>query len=144
MKHHSPRFLKVAAAAKRRVREVSIADVERMLERRERFQLIDVREESEWARGHLPRARHLSKGIIERDVEKKFPDVKTRLVLYCGGGFRSALAADNLQRMGYRNVLSMDGGWRGWTEAGLPIVKPRRRASRSPVRRRRSSRLQRG
>jgi len=127
MKHHSPRFLKIAAEAKRRVRELSVADVEQMLRRRDRFHLIDVREESEWANGHLPRARHLSKGIIERDVEKKFPDPKTPLVLYCGGGFRSALAADNLQRMGYRNVRSMDGGWRGWLEAGLPTVKPRHR-----------------
>jgi len=80
-----------------------------------------VREESEWARGHLPRARHLSKGIIERDIETAIPDPHAAIVLYCGGGFRSALAADNLQQMGYTNVLSMDGGWRAWTEAGLPI-----------------------
>jgi rhodanese-related sulfurtransferase len=94
--------------------------VKERLEAEEEFTLVDVREESEWARGHLPRAVHLSKGVIERDVEERFPDKNAALVLYCGGGYRSALAADNLQKMGYRNVSSMDGGWRGWTEAGYP------------------------
>ena len=84
---------------------------------------MDTREESEWARGHLPDAVHLSKGIIERDVELRFPDKDAELVLYCGGGFRSALSADNLQKMGYKNVVSMDGGWRGWLEAGYPTVQ---------------------
>jgi len=137
MKHHSPRFLEIVAAAKRRVRELGVADVDAMLRRRERFHLIDVREESEWARGHLPRARHVSKGIIERDIETKFPDPDAPLVLYCGGGFRSALAAENLQRMGYRNVRSMDGGWRGWLAAGLPTVTPGRRSRRDAAKPRR-------
>jgi rhodanese-related sulfurtransferase len=117
---HSPRFLRVVADAKRRIRELTVHDVKRMLDRGDRFELIDVREESEWRNGHLPRARHLSKGIIERDIEKVLPDPATPIVLYCGGGYRSALAADNLQKMGYTNVLSMDGGWRGWVEAGFP------------------------
>ena len=85
--------------------------------------LVDTREESEWARGHIPNAMHLGKGIIERDIERAIPDKSTNIVLYCGGGFRSALAADNLQKMGYTNVISMDGGWRGWTEAGFPVIK---------------------
>ena len=86
-----------------------------------KFILIDTREDTEWARGHIPGAVHLGKGVIERDIEKTIPDKDATLVLYCGGGFRSALAADNLQKMGYRNVISMDGGWRGWTEAGFPV-----------------------
>ncbi|HNY40066.1 MAG TPA: rhodanese-like domain-containing protein, partial [Bryobacteraceae bacterium] len=85
--------------------------------------LIDTREDSEWARGHLPGAIHLCKGIIEHDIEAKVPDKATTLVLYCGGGYRSALAGDNLLKMGYTNVISMDGGWRGWTEAGMPVEK---------------------
>jgi len=97
--------------------------VKRRLDAREKIVLIDVREESEWHHGHLPGAFHLGKGIIERDIEQAFPDKEATLVLYCGGGFRSALAADNLQKMGYRQVISMDGGWRGWTEAGFPIIK---------------------
>jgi len=118
--NHSPGFLRLVESVKPRIREVSIADVRGMLDRGEAFHLIDVREESEWARGHLPRARHLSKGIIERDIETAIPDPDAAIVLYCGGGFRSALAADNLQQMGYTNVISMDGGWRAWTEARLP------------------------
>ncbi len=117
---HSPGFLKIVTDAKQRVREVSIRDVKAMLDRGESFELVDVREESEFARGHLPGAKHLSKGIIERDIETMYPDPSIRLVLYCGGGFRSALAADNVQKMGYSNIVSMDGGWRGWTEAGFP------------------------
>jgi len=97
--------------------------VKKQLDAGDKFVLVDVREESEWARGHLPGAIHLCKGIIERDIEKTIPDKSARLVLYCGGGFRSALAADNLQKMGYTNVSSMDGGWRGWTEVGYPVSK---------------------
>jgi rhodanese-related sulfurtransferase len=100
-----------------------VDDVHARQKRGEVFLLIDVREDSEWARGHLPQARHLSKGIIERDIETAVPNHDTPLVLYCGGGFRSALAADNLQKMGYANVISMDGGWREWTERGLPIER---------------------
>ena len=84
--------------------------------------VVDVREDSEWARGHIPGAIHLGKGVIERDIERTIPDKGTPIVLYCGGGYRSALAADNIQKMGYRNVISMDGGWRGWTEPGLPVI----------------------
>ena len=118
---HSPGFLRLVDEAKQHIREVSIADVKAMLDRHEAFHLIDVREDSEWQNGHLPGARHLCKGIIERDIESTIPNQTERIILYCGGGFRSALAADNLRKMGYTNVLSMDGGWRGWTEAGLPI-----------------------
>jgi rhodanese-related sulfurtransferase len=99
-------------------------EIKRRIESGDRkFLLVDVREESEWAAGHIPGAIHLAKGVIERDIEKKVPDTTQELVLYCGGGYRSALAADNLQKMGYANVLSMDGGWRGWTEAGNPVEK---------------------
>ncbi len=118
---HSPGFLKIVEEARRRVPELSVHDVKGMLDRGEEFHLIDVREESEWAAGHLPAAHHLSKGIIERDVERVFPDPHTRLVLYCGGGYRSLLAADNLRKMGYDDVSSMDGGWRDWTQAGYPV-----------------------
>lgn len=123
---HSPGFLHLVDDARRRIREVSIADVKSRLDRGERFHLIDVREESEWANGHLPGAQHLSKGIIERDIETAIPDRDAPLVLYCGGGFRSALAADNLRAMGYTNVISMDGGWREWTAAGFPTESPKR------------------
>ena len=123
MAKHSPRFLQLVNDAKSRIDETNVPEVKQRLDRGERFQLIDVREESEWAKGHLPGAVHLGKGIIERDVEQQFPDTNTELILYCGGGFRSALAADNLRKMGYTNVKSMDGGWRGWTEAGLPVER---------------------
>lgn len=119
---HSPGFLKIVDDARSRVRELTIADVKAMLDRNDAFHLVDVREESEFANGHLPRAIHLCKGIIERDVESTIPDHGAPIVLYCGGGYRSALAADNLQKMGYTNVLSMDGGWRDWTGAGYPTV----------------------
>jgi rhodanese-related sulfurtransferase len=122
-KQHAPEFLKLAQDAKTRITECTVADVKRRLDAGEKFVLVDVREESEWAAGHAPGAVHLSKGVIERDVETKVPDKATPLVLYCGGGFRSALAADNLQKMGYTNVISMDGGWRGWTQAGLPVER---------------------
>ena len=120
---HSPGFLRIVDDAKTRIREVGVDDVKALLDGNQPFVLIDVREESEWARGHLPRAQHLSKGIIERDIETAIPDRATLLVLYCGGGFRSALAADTIQRMGYRNVVSMDGGWREWTARMYPIEK---------------------
>jgi len=120
---HSPRFLKIVEDAKKRVREVTIDDVKAKLDRKEKFLLIDVREESEYAADHLPGAIHLGKGIIERDVENRVPDPNTPVVLYCGGGFRSALAADNLQKMGYTQVLSMDGGVRDWREKGFPLTK---------------------
>lgn len=120
---HAPGFLKIVEDAKTRIREVSADDVKAMLDRGDDFELIDTREESEFSRGHLPGARHLSKGIIERDIESAVPKTSTPIVLYCGGGFRSALAADNLQKMGYRNVVSMDGGWREWTEKLYPIER---------------------
>lgn len=120
---HSPRFLKLAEAAKARVRNITAEDVKPRIDRREKFNLVDVREESEFAAGHLPGAIHLSRGIIERDIEKKFPDTGTELVLYCGGGYRSALVAESLAKMGYTNVKSMDGGFRGWTEKGYAVVK---------------------
>jgi rhodanese-related sulfurtransferase len=117
---HSERFLRIVDDARSRIREVGIADVKRKLDAGERFHLIDVREESEWAKGRLPGARHLGKGILERDVERAIPGTGEEIVLYCGGGFRSALAADNLQKMGYTRVASMDGGYREWTQAGYP------------------------
>src|SRR5712692_1896648 len=110
MKHHSPAFLKLVEEAKARVRETNVPEVKQRLDRGDKFHLVDVREESEWARGRLPGAMHLSKGIIERAIETAIPDHAAPIVLYCGGGYRSALAADNLQKMGYTNVLSMDGG----------------------------------
>ena len=121
---HSPGFLKLVDDAKSRVQQADFRDIKRRLDTREKLTLIDVREDNEWARGHLPGAIHLGKGIIERDIEEAFPDKDAALVLYCGGGFRSALVADNLQKMGYTNIISMDGGWRGWTTAGYPIEKP--------------------
>ena len=123
MAKHTPEFLKIVDDARARVRECNVADVKRKLDRNERFHLVDVREDSEWAAGHLPRAEHIGKGVIERDIETKIPDTSAEIVLYCGGGFRSALAADNLQKMGYTNVISMDGGFRGWKEAGHTIER---------------------
>ena len=120
---HAPKFLKLVDDAKKRVKETNVADVKRRMDAGEKLILVDVREDNEWAKGHLPGAVHLGKGIIERDIEQVVPDTGRKLVLYCGGGFRSALVADNLQKMGYTNVESMDGGWRGWLEAGLPTVQ---------------------
>jgi rhodanese-related sulfurtransferase len=120
---HSARFLRIVDDARKRIREVEIDQVKAMLDRKDRFLLIDVREESEYAKDHLPGAIHLGKGIIERDIEERVPDLSAPLVLYCGGGYRSALAADNLQKMGYTSVLSMDGGIRGWREKGFPLTK---------------------
>jgi rhodanese-related sulfurtransferase len=109
--------------AKKRVKETNVADVKRRMDAGEKFLLVDVREESEWAKGHLPGAIYLGKGIIERDVEARVPDTSAKMICYCGGGFRSALVADNLQKMGYTNVESMDGGWKGWISAGYPTQK---------------------
>jgi rhodanese-related sulfurtransferase len=123
MAKHSLGFLKIVDDAKSRIKECTIAEVKQKLERGEKFHLVDVREDNEWANGHLPKAMHLGKGIIERDIEEKIPDHAAEVILYCGGGFRSALAADNLQKMGYTNVISMDGGFRGWKDANAPIEK---------------------
>ncbi len=122
---HSPRFLKLCDDVRGRVREVSIDDVARRLEARaagkDRFELVDVREESEVAAGRIEGAKHLGRGVLERDIEKAVPDPETEIILYCGGGFRSALAAESLQKMGYTNVASMAGGWRAWKGAGHPV-----------------------
>jgi rhodanese-related sulfurtransferase len=120
---HSPGFLRLVNDAKKRVQETTVDDVKAKLDRKQKFLLIDVREESEYAKDHLPGAIHLGKGIIERDIEERVPDHNTTMILYCGGGFRSALAADNLQKMGYTQAISMDGGIRGWREKGFPLVK---------------------
>lgn len=119
---HSPGFLKIVEDAKSRVREVSVDEARRKLESG-RARIIDVREEREWEAGHARGAQHLGKGVIERDIEASVPDKNAELILYCGGGFRSALATDNLQKMGYTNVWSMAGGWRAWQAAGGPIDK---------------------
>jgi len=118
---HSPGFLKLAEDAKARVREVTVAEARERLASGGDTRLIDVREDNEWQAGHAAGATHLGRGIIERDIEKEVPDKGAELILYCGGGYRSALAADNLQRMGYTNILSMAGGWTAWQEAGAPI-----------------------
>ena len=120
---HSPNFLRLVQEAKARVKETNVADVKRRMDVGEKFLLVDVREDHEWANGHLPGAVHMGRGIIERDVETKVPDPSAKMILYCGGGFRSALSADNLQKMGYKNVESMDGGWKGWVDAGFPTTK---------------------
>ena len=120
---HSPEFLKLVQDAKKRVKETNVADVKKRMDAGEKFILVDVREDNEWVNGHLPGAVHLGKGIIERDIEQRVPDTSAKVILYCGGGFRSALAGDNLQKMGYTNVESMDGGWKGWVQAGLPTAK---------------------
>jgi len=120
---HPPRFLKIVDDAKKRVRETNVDAVKTRMDRGDKFVLVDVREESEFAKDHLPGAIHLGKGIIERDIEARVPELNTELVLYCGGGFRSALAADNQQKMGYSNVISMDGGIRDWREKGFPLTK---------------------
>jgi rhodanese-related sulfurtransferase len=120
-KQHAPRFLRIVNEARQNVRECVVNDVKQRLDAGETFHLVDVREESEFASGHLPGAMHIGKGVIERDIEKLIPDPHAQIVLYCGGGYRSALAADNLRRMGYDNVISMDGGYRGWKDAGFPL-----------------------
>src|SRR5499433_237050 len=120
---HSPQFLRLVNDAKTRVKQTNVAEVKRRMDSGETLLLVDVREDNEWAKGHLPGAVHMGRGVIERDVETSVPETGTKMILYCGGGFRSALAADNLQKMGYTNVESMDGGWRGWNAAGLPTEK---------------------
>jgi rhodanese-related sulfurtransferase len=122
-KQPAPGFLKLVADAKSRVKECTVDDVKARLAAGEKFLLVDVREEGEFAAGHATGALHMGKGVIERDIEAKVPDPNTPLVLYCGGGFRSALAADALQKMGYTNVVSMDGGWSAWVKAGMPTEK---------------------
>ena len=120
---HSPQFLKLVNEAKRHVKETNVEDVKRRMENGEKFLLVDVREDNEWEKGHVSGAVHMGKGVIERDIEVQVPEATTKMILYCGGGFRSALVAENLQKMGYINVESMDGGWRGWVAAGLPAQK---------------------
>lgn len=120
-KHHTEAFLKIVDDAKTRVKEISIDDYQRMLAAGDAGQIVDVREDNEWEAAHAKGAVHLGKGVIERDIEEVFPDKSAKLVLYCGGGFRSAMAADNIQKMGYTNVLSLDGGWRAILAAGLPL-----------------------
>jgi rhodanese-related sulfurtransferase len=122
-KAHNPGFLALVNAAKSRIREMDIQQYQQMVSSRDPHLLIDVREDSEWAAGHAAGSVHLGKGIIERDIESKAPDKETTLVLYCGGGFRSALAGDALRQMGYANVISLDGGWRAYQGSGLPIEK---------------------
>ena len=120
---HAPGFLKLVDDAKSRVRQIDIEGYKKMVAANEAHVLVDTREDREWADGHVAGAVHLSKGIIERDIETRYPDKATELVLYCGGGFRSALAADNLRKMGYTNAISLDGGWRALKESGLPTEK---------------------
>jgi len=120
---HSPHFLELVNEAKTRVKETNVEDVKQRMDNGEKFLLVDVREDHEWEKGHVPGAVHMGRGVIERDIEVKVPETATKMILYCGGGFRSALVADSLQKMGYTNVESMDGGWRGWVGAGLPSAK---------------------
>ncbi len=120
---HSTGFLAIVNDAKSRVKQIDIEGYRKMQAAGEPHVLVDVREDNEWAAGHAAGAVHLGKGIIERDIEAKVPDKHTRLVLYCGGGYRSALAADNLQKMGYTDAISLDGGWKAWQQAGLPVEK---------------------
>lgn len=120
MKEHSKRFLSIVNDAKRRIRETNVNEVKGRLDHGENFYLVDVREESEWNKGHITNAMYIGKGVIERDIEKKIDNTEAEIILYCGGGFRSALAADNLQKMGYTKVSSMDGGYGGWVNAGYP------------------------
>ena len=129
---HNPEFLKLVNDAKSRIQETDINGYKQMLARGEKPVLIDTREDNEWAAGHAAGAVHLGKGIIERDIETQVPDKNTKLVLYCGGGFRSALSADALQKMGYKNVISLDGGWRAWQQSGMPVERSGRRVSASP------------
>ena len=123
MKQHNEAFLELVNDAKTRIKEINVQELRRKQQAGEKFLLVDVREDSEWNAGHAAGAIHLGKGVIERDVEETVPEKSTPMVLYCGGGFRSALAADSLQRMGYANVLSLAGGWRDYTSAGLPVEK---------------------
>jgi rhodanese-related sulfurtransferase len=120
---HSEQFLKIVQDAKSRIKETTVGDVKRRRDAGEKFYFVDVREDNEFAAGHATGAIHIGKGVIERDVEKMIPEPNAKIILYCGGGFRSALAADNLQKMGYSNVESMDGGFKAWSDQGLPTTK---------------------
>ncbi|MBT6227708.1 MAG: sulfurtransferase [Candidatus Scalindua sp.] len=120
MKEHSSKFLTIVNDAKRKISETNVEEVKTKLDRGDKFNLVDVREESEWKKGHITNAIYIGKGVIERDIEKKIENTEAEIILYCGGGFRSALAADNLQRMGYGKVSSMDGGYSGWVKTGYP------------------------
>jgi rhodanese-related sulfurtransferase len=120
---HSPGFLKLVNESKARVKQIDIQGYQQLQTGGDRHLLVDIREESEWNAGHAAGAMHIGKGVIERDIETKVPDKSAKLVLYCGGGYRSALAADTLQQMGYTDVISLDGGWRAWQQAGLPVQK---------------------
>jgi rhodanese-related sulfurtransferase len=120
MKEHSNKFLTIVNDAKKRISETNVEEVKIKLDRGDKFHLVDVREESEWNKGHITNAIYIGKGVIERDIEKKIDNTEADIILYCGGGFRSALAADNLQKMGYSKVSSMDGGYSGWVKAGYP------------------------
>src|SRR5881275_2280129 len=122
---HSPQFLKLVNEAKKQVKETNVADVKRRMDSGEKFLLVDVREDNEWEKGHVPEAVHMGRGVIERDIETQVPETSTKMILYCGGGFRSALVADNLQKMGYTNVFSMDGGIRDWRERKYPLTSGR-------------------
>jgi len=119
---HAAQFLKLVNEAKKKIKETNVAEVKRRVDGGEKFLLVDVREDNEWAKGHLPGAVHMGRGIIERDIEQQVPDTNAKLVLYCGGGFRSALVAENLQKMGYKNVRSMAGGLKAWKAIGLPTT----------------------
>ena len=123
VKHHSAGFLAIVEDAKTRIKQIDIEEYKRLLANGDAGQLVDVREESEFGTMHAAGAVHLGKGVIERDIETRFPEKDTKLILYCGGGYRSALASDNIQKMGYRNVISLDGGWRAIEASGLPLSK---------------------
>jgi rhodanese-related sulfurtransferase len=130
---HNPGFLKLVDDARSRIKEIGVDDYKKMVAAREQHVLVDTREDSEWDAGHVSGAVHLGKGVIERDIETSVPDKSTKIILYCGGGFRSALAADNLQKMGYTNAISLDGGWRALKESGLPLEKPVEKPLEKPV-----------
>jgi rhodanese-related sulfurtransferase len=121
---HAPNFLKVVTDARSKIRETNVEEVKKRLDAGEQFTLVDTREDSEWERGHIPGAIHIGRGVIERDIERLVSNPAAPLILYCGGGYRSALAAESLQKMGYTNVLSMDGGWKGWNAAGYSTTTP--------------------
>ncbi|CAN5534461.1 rhodanese-like domain-containing protein [soil metagenome] len=122
-KAHGAGFLRVVDESRKKIRECSVADVKRRMDAGEKLVLVDVREESEFAAGRIPGSIHIGKGVIERDIEERIPDQDTEIILYCGGGFRSALAGESVARMGYTNVVSMDGGVRGWRDAGHPLTQ---------------------
>jgi len=123
MKQHAPKFLNLVSQAKQQIKEILPKTLKEKMDQQEQFVLVDVREESEWISGHIPQAIHLSKGIIERDIEKKIPDHQTQVVVYCSGGFRCALVANSLQQMGYTNVYSLDTGLQGWIDSGYLLEK---------------------